>query len=209
MNAWRAAGAACMASTLLLAACASQPPVRFHSLVPAVVASPAAAAPQPAAGDAALVVELAPVGVPAAVDQPQWVLRASDESLRVLEGERWVAPLRDELRAAVMARLAERFNAVDARTQAGPASGWRLRIEVQRFESMLGREAWLEAAWSATSVAMPGLHVSCTSRLHEPAGADMPSLAAAHRRAVQRLADQIGERLRAMERQGASSVAAC
>ncbi|NKI96985.1 PqiC family protein [Rhizobacter sp. SG703] len=208
MKAWRAVE---VRTTLVLlaavsmAGCASQPPVRFHSLLPAVSSSPAST--PPAAAGAPLVVELGPVTVPAAVDQPQWVLRAGDDSLRVLEGERWVAPLRDELRAAVMARLAEHFNAVDARTQPGPASGWRLRIEVQRFESMLGREAWIDAAWSATSVATPVRTVACTSRLHEPAGSDAPSIAAAHRRAVQRLADQIGERLRAMEQQ--ASVLAC
>jgi len=199
MRAWIAA------SLIAMAGCASQPPVRFHSLLPAVSSSPASA-PSSAAP---LVVELGPVTVPAAVDQPQWVLRAGDDSLRVLEGERWVAPLRDELRAAVMARLAERFNSVDARTQPGPASGWRLRIEVQRFESMLGREAWIEAAWSATSVATPVRTLACTSRLHETAGSDAPSIAAAHRRAVQRLADQIGERLQGMERQASAPALAC
>ena len=196
MRAWIAA------SLIAMAGCASQPPVRFHSLLPAVSSAPAASAPN---ASAPLVVELGPVTVPAAVDQPQWVLRAGDDSLRVLEGERWVAPLRDELRAAVMARLAERFNAVDARTQPGPASGWRLRIEVQRFESMLGREAWIEAAWSATSVATPVRTLACTSRLHETAGSDAPSIAAAHRRAVQRLADQIGERLGTMDRSAAAT----
>lgn len=196
MRAWIAA------SLIALAGCASQPPVRFHSLLPAV-SSPASA---PTAG-APLVVELGPVTVPAAVDQPQWVLRAGDDSLRVLEGERWVAPLRDELRAAVMARLAERFNVVDARTRPGAASGWRLRIEVQRFESVLGREAWIEAAWSATSVATPIRTLACTSRLHETAGSDPTSIAAAHRRAVQRLADQIGERLKTMDQSAA--VPAC
>jgi len=189
-----------MALVLALAGCASQAPVRFHSLLPA----PAASAPAPTAA-APLVVELGPVTVPAAVDQPQWVLRAADDSLRVMEDERWIAPLRDELRAAVMARLAERFNAVDARTRPGPASGWRLRIEVQRFESVVGREAWLEAAWSATSVAAPVRTLGCTSRLHEAAAGDVPAIAAAHRRAVQRLADQIGERLLGLERGGAVS----
>ena len=95
-----------------------------------------------------------------------------------------------------------------ARTQPGPASGWRLRIEVQRFESMLGREAWIEAAWSVTSISAPVRTLACTSRLHETAGSDPPSIAAAHRRAVQRLADQIGERLRAMD-QSVAAAPAC
>lgn len=193
-------GLAAAWATMLVAGCGSQPPVRFHSLLPAV-AAPAS----PGSNAAPLVVELGPVTVPAAVDQPQWVLRAGDDSLRMMEGERWVAPLRDELRAAVMARLAERFDAVDARTRPGTATGWRLHIEVQRFESLVGREAWIEAAWSATSVATPQRVLACTSRLHEPAGGgDVPALAAAHRRAIQRLADQIGERLQAMPRGDAS-----
>jgi len=188
-------GLAAAWAAALAVGCASQPPVRFHSLLPAV------AAPASAASHATpLVVELGPVAVPAAVDQPQWVLRAGDDSLRVMEGERWIAPLRDELRAAVMARLAQRFDAVDARTRPGAATGWRLRIEVQRFESLVGREAWIEAAWSASSVATPQRVLACTSRVHEAALGDLTALAAAHRLAVQRLADQIGERLQAMQR---------
>ena len=67
------------------------------------------------------VVDVLPVSVPPQVDQPQWLVRAPDDSLQMLEQERWAAPLRDEIRSAVAERLIARWGAVDLRSLAQPA----------------------------------------------------------------------------------------
>jgi len=175
----------------LLAACASPKPERFHSLLPAqrTAASQGAANP--------IYIDVTPVRVPAQVDHAQWVVRQADDSLLLLEQERWAASLADELRAALVDGLVARWSALDVRSIALLAPTiWGVRVDVQRFESVPGREARLEAAWSLSSSERGGATLVCRNALIE--GVDqpgVPALAAAHRRAVARLADEIGRRL--------------
>lgn len=181
--------AAVVAVLACIGACSSTPPTRYHSLL---------TAGEPAAREAGLPplpVDLGPVRVPAAVDQMQWVVRLPDESLRILEGEQWVSPLRDELHAALIERLAQRYAAVDVRVSPAPQAV-RLKVDVQRFESIAGKEVWLDSVWSADTG--KGQPLVCRSSVHEPAAGDLAALAAAHRRAVTRLADQIGSQLLAL-----------
>jgi uncharacterized protein len=183
----------CLAA-LVVAGCSSTPAPRFHSLLSTQAGPMADSAPS----SVPLPIDLGPVSVPAAVDQQQWVVRLPDDSLRILEQEQWVAPLRDELRRAVFERLAQRYGAVDVRA-APAAEHLRVRIDVQRFESIAAKEVWLDVLWSAQhSPSGTGAPLVCRSSVREPVNGDAQALAAAHRRAVQRLADELGQRLLAM-----------
>jgi uncharacterized lipoprotein YmbA len=175
----------------LLAACSSTPAPRFHSLLSTQPA------PVEVVSNVPLPIDLSPVGVPPAVDQQQWVVRLPDDSLRILEQEQWVAPLRDELRAALFDRLARRYGAVDVRSSPTPEF-IRLKVDVQRFESMAAREVWIEAVWTATPTAKASTPLVCRSSVREPVHGDAAALVTAHRRAVQALADLMGQRLVAM-----------
>lgn len=175
---------------LALAACSAVAPTHFHTLMPAEVAGrPGNSASAPAA---AAVIVLEPIRVPAQVDQPQWVVRLPDDSVAVLEQERWASPLRDELREALLEQLIVRHGMVDARTVpvlAGPP--WRIALDVRRFDSVQGREARIEGSWTITGGAGARAASRCEWLLREPAGAGMTALAESHRRAVSRLADAI------------------
>ncbi|HEX6706862.1 MAG TPA: PqiC family protein [Albitalea sp.] len=177
----------------LVAACSTPKPERFHSLLPAE---------RPASRTVAdpIYVDVAPVKVPAQVDHAQWVLRQPDDSLLLLEQERWAAPLADELRAALVDGLIARWSTIDVRGVALPAPAvWRVSVDVQRFESVSGREARLEAAWSVSAAQRGTTALVCRSTLVEPVGEPgVPALAAAHRRTAARLADEIGRRLQAL-----------
>lgn len=189
-----------LAVTTLLG-CAAVPPTRYHTLLPSLGAdasqadggSAAAAAGEPVA------IALGPVAVPLQVDQPQWLVRMPDQSLALLENERWASPLHDELRAALRDRLARRWAVVDL-SVAGHAATWRLDLEVLRFESIPGQAAWIDARWTltpargASAVAAPA--VGCAATLRETVAAGSTALADGHRRAVIRLADAIGRQLR-------------
>ena len=178
-------------TVVLLAACSSTPAPRFHSLLATQATAVDAVSTVP------LPIDIGPVSVPPAVDQQQWVVRLPDDSLRILEQEQWVAPLRDELRAALFDRLAKRYGAVDVRSS--PTNEFiRLKVDVQRFESMAAREVWVEAVWTATPTTKGNPPLVCRSSVREPVNGDAQALAAAHRRAVQALADLIGQRLLAM-----------
>ena len=188
----------------VLAACASAPPVRFHSLLP--VDAPE----RDASAGAGFVVTLGPVAVPSQVDQPQWLLRAADGSLALLEQERWASPLRSELRAALLDRWVSRWGATEAlpAPAAGAASavaptastGWRVLVDVTRFESLPGREARLEGRWSVRSSTPGASALSCRFVTRESVGDGMLALADGHRRAVNRLADEMARPLSALQR---------
>lgn len=191
-----------LAMALWLAGCGAAPEVRLHSLLPAQ----ADAALPTAAAAPALRVSVAPVTVPAAVDQPQWLVRRPDDTLQTLEQDRWASPLQEEMRAALREGLAQRWAAVDAgrlpptgADGAAPASAWRVVVDVRRLDLRPGRDALLDAHWSVLPPQRGASAVECAFRVREPVTADgsLP-LAEAQRRAVARLADEIGRQLRGM-----------
>jgi uncharacterized lipoprotein YmbA len=194
---------ACAALTAALLSACSTPklPERFHTLLPIERATPVVMANP-------IYVDVLPVKVPEQVDHTQWVVRQPDDSLLMLEQDRWAAPLQDEIRGALVERLTSQWGAIDVRSVAQPQpSVWRVRVDVQRFESIPSREARIEGTWSVASTASGGPTLVCRSALREDvSGTGIAPLAAAHRRAVVRLSDEIGQRLKALQ---AGNAAGC
>jgi uncharacterized lipoprotein YmbA len=187
---------AMLAAALLLAGCAaSGPPVRYHTLL----APPAGAASAPAAS--ARPWQLLPVTVPAQVDRPQWVVRMGDDSLAVLEQEQWIAPLADEMAAALTDTLGHRL---------GPpslaADAWRIRVDLQRLESVPGRLARLDVVWALHGPGAATAVLSCGRTIEQPVAGGYPALAAAHRAAVAQLGQEI---VAALQAQAAGRTPAC
>jgi uncharacterized protein len=185
--------AAALALLALLAACGTQAPPRFHTLLP-----PPAAARTPVDATPALAWQVTPVQIPAQVDQPQFVVRRADDTLAQLEQERWAAPLQDEIRAALIEHLAARLGL----PLAAPANGrkdWRIGIDVQRFDSTPGRSTlvvhWaLAGGGSGSPVAL-----RCRSQFEQAVEPGIAPLAAGHRKAIERLAEAIAPVLRALD----------
>jgi len=205
-----------LACALAVAACASMPPTHLYTLVGAD--PPPLRADAPRSGGPT--VQLDPVKVPPQVEQPQWLVRQPDDTLVLLEQERWVTALPDELHQALLEILTARFGAVDARTPgAGPAR-WRIRVDLSRFESKPG-ESRIDGTWAlvrasaraaasaaptATAPAGPAggpggeVVARCAIAQREAAGPGMAALAEAHRRNVARLGETLGEALLAAAR---------
>ncbi len=187
------------AALFALAACSSTTPsVRLHSLMPSTLASRAdgasAARPQ-------IPVVLAPIGLPTQVDQPQWLVRLPDGTLAALEQERWAAPLRDEFRQALLEELIVHTGVVEAhQAVAGQVPPTRINVDVRRFDSIPGSEARIEGSWTLTAGSPQATPRHCEWLIRETAEPGMPALAAAHRRALVRLADGIGDSLDALQR---------
>lgn len=179
-----------VAFMLLLAACSSPAPPRYHSLLPAQTQLRAAA------GNSTAAWQLLPVSIPTQVDQPQFVVRRADDTFVVLEQERWIAPLGDEFRAA----LSEHFAANLGPPGAAPAPGrkdWRIAVDVQRFDSVPGRST-LVAQWALlASGDTPALR--CRSVHEQNVGAAAPALAAGHRQALQQLGAAIAGTVAALD----------
>jgi uncharacterized protein len=193
---------AALLMAVAVAGCASTAaPTHYHSLIapqaPSGVAVKAVAAPN-------VRVHLQPVTLPVQVDVPQIVVRLPDDSMAVLERERWIAPPGDEIHAVVTLRIEQ------ALAQAGPVSwpaadrSWRVRIEVLRFDSMLGRAASVQVQWSLHAVS-GGTVLRCQANYEQPVGPGVSALVAGHRAVFERLGDAIGQAVTAAAAGGTPS----
>ena len=178
---------------LTLAGCASAP-LHYYTLVPPAT-DPTSDVASPSPGMASLPFELLPVTVPAQVDQPQLVVRSGSQGVALLNGERWIAPLGDELRSALSTDLARQLHSQDV--SALPANDkprLRIKLDVRRFDSLPGSYALIDGSWSVRVVHGAndqGGALSCNSRVSETVGAGYDALVQGHQRAIARLAAQI------------------
>jgi uncharacterized lipoprotein YmbA len=174
--------AVCLITAALAAgACATPQPLTLHTLMPVDLAP----APQPT-----LAIELLPVGVPAALDQQPIMLRQGAGELRLLERERWAAPLGEELRSALAALLGRALGARDVSGLPRPDDTVRIKVEVRRFESAPGSHVLLAADWSVARGAQPQ-RLLCSSEQRVSAGPGIAALVQAHQQALQALAGDI------------------
>ena len=179
-------GAICCA----LAACGTEPALRFHSLLPAPGARASASSPAAVAP----LWELLPLKVPAQLENPQWVVRLADDTIALLEYDRWIAPLADEMRASVALRLTA---ALPASTPAiAPAKPWRITVEVERFDAALGRAVQLEAGWLLQPGDATAPALRCRAVFVQPVSAGMPALADGQRAVVEALGDAVAVSLK-------------
>lgn len=180
---------AAVAASLLVAACSTPaPPPRYHSLLPAPEGAPLPPTASTPGWQALSIV------VPPQVDRPEWVVRAADGALAVLEDERWTAPLAAEIGAAITERL----------RRAGPATSlpagrkpWRVTIDIQRFESLPQRSARVDAEWSLRPGDGTAAGWHCRGDFEQAAGQGYVALAQAHREVMRQLGDAIAAGLAA------------
>jgi uncharacterized protein len=173
--------------TVVLAACSSAP-MHYYTLVPAPDSAPAESGMPPAQFQ----FELLPVGIPAQDDVPQLVVRQGGQAVNLLNGERWIAPLADEVRSALSVDLSRRLNAQDIRTGL-PVDGkpvLRIKVDVNRFDSSPGNYALIEATWTIRPL-KGDVVLTCSSRINESTGQGYEGLVAGHQQALGELADQI------------------
>ncbi|KVL17224.1 PqiC family protein [Burkholderia sp. MSMB1826] len=200
-----ASGAAAVFAALALAACSS-PPARFYTLSPADAAAPLRTAP----ANPAFLIEVPSVGVPEQVARNQLVVQKNAAQVDVLEQERWASPPADEIRRALSDDLAARLGTIDVANSAYPAGVpvYRISVNVQRFESWPGKRAAIDAVWSVRSLATQAV-MTCRTSVVEPVADGYDALVAGHRRALDALAAQAADGVRAMAaRRGAPAAAA-
>ena len=195
---------------LTLASCASSSPTHFYTLTGSGNASGSAAPTVVNAGSQAyaspLFIEVLPAGIPPQLQRPQMVLDTGPGQVDVLELRRWSQPLGDEIGQALSGDLTHALPAVDVyrSTHEPTQTVYRVAVNVQRFESVLGNHASLEAVWSVTRLPQ-SLTLTCRSALSAPAGDGYDALVASHRQVLAGLAQQIGIAVRSLQRLPADS----
>ncbi|WP_432719669.1 PqiC family protein [Jeongeupia wiesaeckerbachi] len=175
-------------TALIVTGCASAPKEYFYSLgSSALVDAPAVG------GSATVPVAIAAVTIPEAVDRPQLVVQQSGE-LRVLDQRRWIQPLRSDLAAAVAEQLGRQIGAPVATPAqvAGSEAPYRVTIDVQRFDSVLGGSATLDALWRVSDSSGKTLKNGRFNTSEATKDGSYDALVAAHGRLVAKLSQQLG-----------------
>ncbi len=189
----------CIAMLATVAGCAS-PATRFYTLLPQSGPS----APMPLR--TGYRIDLLPVTVPAQDDRPQLVVRLGDDRMALLEREQWIAPLADQIRAALSAHLTSLLGSEDI--QGLPLHGrrpvYRIKLVVRRFESVPGRYVRIQAAWSVRAPGPQGMLLRCSSRIRESVGPGFGAMVRGHQKALAVLAARMATAIRVMAAGGSA-----
>ncbi|MGH7986794.1 MAG: PqiC family protein [Candidatus Binataceae bacterium] len=182
---------AAVAIAIAIAGCGSSPPARFYTLDSTAVVTGAAAAH--------ISVIVGPVTVPASVNMPQMVVQVGPNRVDVEEFNRWEAPLEDNIADAVAGDLVALLGTSDVTTAplAGFRPDYRVIINVQRFDSALGKLALVEAMWTVRNANGGEIRSGRTVARESPQGAGYEALAAAHSRALAVISGDIAAAIRA------------
>ena len=181
-------------ATLVLAACASTPASRFYTL---------SGAPVPTAPANALSIVVGPVTIPGVVDRPEIVVTVSQNEVWLDEFNRWASPLADAIAIATAENLGVQLSTGRATSlvQSAVEADYRVSVEVQRFESAPGSYALLDAVFTVRRTADARTTTGRTTARESTADKSYDALAAAHSRAVARLATDIAAATRAFPAQ--------
>jgi len=172
------------------AGCASAP-ARFYTLASTATADGAPVAPY--------AVIVGPVSVPASVDRPEFVVQVAPNRVEVDEFNLWASPLNDAIARAVAGDLAVLLATSDVAVAplANFNPAYRVTINVQRFESIQGEAALVDAVWAVRQTAGGETRSGRTVARETVGGKDFDALAAAHSRALAALSGDIAAAIRA------------
>jgi uncharacterized protein len=186
-----AAGVLC---ALALAACSS-PSSRFYTL--STGDSSAANATTAAVANPPFLIEVTPVDVPPQVAKNQFVVQNSNNQVSVLEQERWASLPGDEIRRALSNALTRQLGTIDVFGTPYPdrVPVYRVKVNVQRFESWPGSHALIDAVWSVRAVRTQSL-LTCRTVASVPVAAGYDALAVGHQLAVQQISNEIAAAVR-------------
>jgi uncharacterized lipoprotein YmbA len=173
------------------ASCSTTATSRFYTLDSTATADGASSAPGS--------VMVGPVTIPAAVDRPEFVVQVAPNRVEVEEFNRWVAPLSDAIARVVAGNLVVILGtpAVATAPLANFNPAYLVTIDIQRFDSIRGQAAVLEAVWTVRKTAGGTTRSSRTVARETVQSDGFDALAAAHSRALAKLSGDIAAAIRA------------
>jgi hypothetical protein len=173
---------------------------RYYTLVSA------SDAPPPVATHL-LQLDVLPVTVPPEVDRAEIVVREGPGELTPVDTKSWIAPLSLEIRRAFSDELGRNLGARDI-AGVTPAAGlptYRIKLVVQRFESVLGKRAVIAAISTVHEMTGGAPTLVCSHHASEPARKGYAGLAVAHQRALAQIAKQVATAVRSFQGTAACS----
>ena len=188
MNPYRAVIFATVVWSVFATGCATSPSSRFYTLSPAPVDEP-----RPGAKPIAFAIAIGPVTVPDLVDRPQIVTTIDANRVSIDEFARWADPLKRQIGQTLAEDLMQVIpgSVVSAFPQHASGNGYRLSVDVQRFDSPIaGGAVTLAVIWSVRPPT--GNAIDGRSVVREAvSGAGYDALVNAHSRALASVAKDI------------------
>lgn len=169
-------------------------PISYYTLTPADRDSTTTESGRPAI-KAILVLR----SLPAGIDTTQILIRTDDTRLRVEEGGRWVAPLGDELRGALVDALRHQYGIIvldSARHNEAPVP--RIDLTVRKFDVAEGAFVTLAVDWALSNTGHePSSSLSCQAEFKETSASTVSGVVAAAQAAVLKLSRALGAAIEA------------
>jgi hypothetical protein len=132
------------------------------------------------------------------------VIRIGANQVAIKEFKRWAAPLQSNIASVVAQNLVQLLQTPEVAVsskETNAIGNYRAAIEIQRFDSMPGRAAELDALWTVTRRKDQHSQTGRTTvrePVHDP-GYD--ALVAAHSRALARLSQDIARAICTLEQE--------
>jgi uncharacterized lipoprotein YmbA len=169
-------------------------PITYYTLTPSDSSRTSAESGRPAI-KAILVLRSLPTGI----DTTQILIRTDDTRFRVEEGGRWVAPLGDELRSALVDALRHQYGIIvldSARHNDVPVP--RVDLTVRKFDVAEGESVTLAVDWALSNPGHePGSSLSCQAEFKERSAITVSGAVAAGQAAVLKLSRALGAAIEA------------
>jgi uncharacterized lipoprotein YmbA len=184
---------------LALGGCANTPKTSFYTLgVPPPAAESAMAPVQ-----ATYRVTVGPVTVPDLVDRPQLVMRVATNQVTLLDQHHWAEPLRSEIPRVLAVNLARQLPGaqVSGYSRNGGEPDYRVRVDINDFDSAPGEGVRLEALWSVQRGGAAENQLGRSAIRVPASGPGYDALVAAHGQALARMGKDIAEAIQALQAQ--------
>jgi uncharacterized lipoprotein YmbA len=182
-----------MLSIVAVCGCRSAP-INYYTLTPADRSGTTAESGRPAI-KAILVLR----SLPAGIDTTQILIRTDDTRFRVEEGGRWVAPLGDELRGALVDALRHQYGIIvldSARHNDAPVP--RIDLTVRKFDVAEGSSITLAVDWALSNPGHePSSSLSCQAEFRETSAGTVSAAVVAGQAAVLKLSHALGAAIEA------------
>jgi uncharacterized protein len=184
----------CVVSSIVLICGCRSTPINYYTLTPSDSSYTAAESGRPVV-KAILVLR----SLPAGIDTTQMMIRTDDTRFRVEEGGRWVAPLGDELRGALVDALRRQYGIIvldGVRHNDPPVP--RIDLTVTKFDVAEGASITLAVDWA---LAIPGHEprssLSCQTKVTETSAGTITGVVAAGQAVVLKLSLALGAAIEA------------
>lgn len=175
---------------LTMAGCAPTPPPTYFQLEePANV--------QLSGIERGIAIGVGPLNLPAYLDRPHIVTRATEHRLELSDFNRWAEPLKDSMLRVIAVNLSNelettRVFALPRRIPVVPIE-FKVEINVARFDGRLGGEVVLVARWILLGKEDQLISTKVSIIREQSAGSDYDALIKAQNKTLQKLSNEIAE----------------